>query len=96
MASWLVKRRLTATGIRLKRLREELLVVDEQIPHLRDDAEDAETRAIVAENSAATREAREAREQVDALRATRDRIAREIADLERRQDELLDEFTASG
>jgi chromosome segregation ATPase len=95
MAKWLLKRRLTVLSARLKTLRGEIDVADEQIRHLRDDAEDAETRAIVSENSAATREAREAREQVDAMRTHRDRMAREVAQLERQQDELLDQLTAS-
>jgi predicted nucleic acid-binding Zn-ribbon protein len=95
MAKWLLKRRLTVTSTRLKALRDEIAVADEQIRHLRDDAEDAETRAIVSENSAATREARQAREQVDAMRAHRDKMANEVAQLERQQDELLDQLTAS-
>ena len=93
VAKWRVKRRLAATGTRLKTLREEIAVIDEQILYLRDDADDAATRAIVSENSEAKREARQAREQVEALRSQRDRVVREIADLELRQDDLLDELT---
>lgn len=95
MAKWLVRRRLSATASRLKSLRADLAVADEQIMYLRDDADDAATRAIVSENSAARMDARQAREQVEALRAHRDRMVREIADLERRQDTLLDELTAT-
>ena len=95
MAKWLVRRRLSATASRLKSLRADLAVADEQIMYLRGDADDAATRAIVSENSAARMDARQAREQVEALRAHRDRMVREIADLERRQDTLLDELTAT-
>ena len=44
-----VERRLRKTGGRLRRLRDELQVIDEQLAHLVDDTEDKSLRALVAE-----------------------------------------------
>jgi len=88
-----ITRKLTKVSSRLTALRDELGVIDEQIRHLGDDAEDMTTRAVIAENTAASREAREAREHVDAHRRHREQVAREIEELARRQDSLLDELT---
>ncbi len=85
-----IQRKLTKTSTRLTALRSELSVIDEQLGSLEDDAADASTRAVVADDTAAAREAREARGHLDAHRRHRDRIVSEIRELERRQDELLD------
>lgn len=90
MGSWLVERRLTQVSLRLKSLRSELAVIDEQLLHLGDDADDQAIRALVAETPAASFEARDARRHVDALAKHRAHVAAEIASLERRQDDLLD------
>lgn len=95
MAQYLIKRRLASTAARLKSLRAEIAVADEQIRHLRDDADDVATRALVSDNTGDGREAREAREHVEAMSSHRARMAAEIADLERRQDELLDQISAA-
>ncbi len=91
----MIRRRLAATSKRLKTLRADYEVTGEQIHHLVADAEDAETRALVAENTGISRDAREAREHVDAMRRHHNDLAEEIAQLERRQDELLDELTST-
>ena len=85
------QRRLTHVAARLRTLREELAVADEQLEHLRDDAEDLELRALVSDTPSF--ESRDARGHVDAMRRHRDHVLTEIAQLERRQDELLDEMT---
>jgi hypothetical protein len=90
MGSWLVERRLSQTASRLKTLRSELAVIDEQLVHLGDDAEDQEIRALVAETASASFEARDARRHVDRLSGHRAKVVEEIAALEARQDELLD------
>lgn len=89
-----IQRKLTKTSKRLTVLRAELVAVDEQLRSLRDDADDTAVKAIVAENTAADREARQAREHASAYTRQRERVATEIAELERRQDELLDQLTA--
>jgi 3-deoxy-D-manno-octulosonate 8-phosphate phosphatase KdsC-like HAD superfamily phosphatase len=90
MGNWLVERRLSQVSTRLKRLRAELAVIDEQIVQLGDDADDQEIRALVSETAGASFEARDARRHVDAHAKHRTKVVEEITSLERRQDELLD------
>ena len=92
MGNWLVERRLSQVSARLKTLRTDLAVVDEQLIHLGDDAEDQEIRALVSETAGASYEARDARRHVDALARHRAKIVEEISSLERRQDDLLDKM----
>ena len=96
MAAWLVERRLSQVATRLKSLRDELAMIDEQLDHLADDADDQAIRALVSETPGAAFEANDARKHADAMARHRDHIASTIAELERRQDELLDKLTASG
>ena len=90
MGNWLVERRLSQVASRLKALRAELAVIDEQMIHLGDDADDQEIRALVSETAGASFEARDARRHVDAHAKHRAKVIEEIASLEIRQDELLD------
>lgn len=96
MSNRSIKRKLAKTTSRLTALRADLAVIDEQLRSLDDDADDAATRAIVSDNTAASREAREAGEHLAAHRRQRDRVAFEIDELARRQDELLDRLTEAG
>jgi hypothetical protein len=89
------KRKLIKVSSRLTSLRSELVAVDEQTLYLRQEADDSETRALVAENTGVDREARQAREHADANAKQRERVIVEIAQLEQRQDELLDQLTSS-
>ena len=93
MGKWLVERRLASVGQRLRSLRDELAVVDEQLQQLADEADDARIRALVSETPLADREHHDARRHADAMAARRDELRRSIADLEARQDTLLDELT---
>lgn len=68
-------------------------MADEQLAHFADGAEDARIRALVSETALADREYRDAERHADAMRRHRDELAAEIARLEARQDELLDELT---
>jgi hypothetical protein len=90
MGNWLVERRLSQVSVRLKSLRSELAVIDEQMVHLADDADDQAIRALVSETAGASYEARDARRHVEALAKHRAHVVEEIATLEVRQDELLD------
>jgi hypothetical protein len=90
MGSWLVERRLKQVSARLKSLRAELSVINEQLAHLDDDADDQALRALVSETPGASFEARDARVHADAMVKHRTHVVEEIAELERRQDELLD------
>ena len=87
-----VERKLRKAGGRLRSLREELAVIDEQLAHLVDDAEDASLRALVADNPAAGIEHREAVGHSEAMADHRRHVVGEIAALEVRQDQLLDEL----
>ncbi len=93
MASWLVERRLSKVSTRLKKLRSELAVVDEQLLYLGEDADDQEIRAMVAETAASSYEARSARGSYDNMTRHRRRVVEEIVELEERQDSLLDQMT---
>ena len=90
----LVERRLRDVSQRLRRLREELEVTDEQLAQLADEADDARIRALVSETPAAEREHVEAAGHADAMRRHQAAVQDEIARLEQAQDELLDRFQA--
>lgn len=88
----LVERRLIELSDRLKRVRADLRVSEEQLDQLDHEADDARLRALVSETPLAEREHREARRHADALRRHADELRRTIAELERKQDELLDQL----
>lgn len=94
MAKWLVERRLSSVGGRLRALREELRVIDEQLHQLADEADDTRLRSMVSDSPFAGREHTDARRHADAMAAHRADLLRSIAELEQRQDELLDQLTA--
>ena len=93
MGSWRTERRLTQVASRLRTLRDELAMVDEQLGHLADDADDLALRALVSETPSASYESNDARKHVDAMRRHREHVLAEIAELEARQDRLLDDLT---
>ena len=90
MAKSLIERRLIDVSDRLKRLRAELAVADEQCGVLVNEAEDARLRSLVSETPLAQAEAHEMRRHADAQSRQRDALRRAIAELERDQDALLD------
>jgi len=94
MSRSLIERRLTEVGGRLRALREELRVADEQLAVLSDAADDTGIRALVSETPLAAREHREAQRHADAMRGRRAEVLAEIARLEAAQDELLDRLVA--
>ena len=79
---------------RLKKLRAELAVTDEQLLFLQEAAEEARLRALVSETPLADVEAREAQRHADALGRQRDVLRRAIEALVREQDALLDRMAA--
>jgi hypothetical protein len=87
-----IERKLRKTGARLRALRDELTVIDEQLAHLMEDAEEKSLRALVADNPAAAVEHREAAGHSEAMEDHRRHVLAEIDTLEVRQDELLDEL----
>jgi len=90
----LVERKLSESADRLRQLRAELGVVDEQLASLVDTADDARLRAMVSETPMADREHRDAQKHADAMARHRAGLVTAIAELERAQDELLDRLFA--
>jgi hypothetical protein len=93
VGSWLTERRLAQNSARLKKLREELAQLNEQVTVFADDAADSELRAMVSETPGAAFEANDARKHAVAMERHRQRVRDEIAELEARQDALLDKLT---
>ncbi len=94
MARSILERRLVDISERLKRLRAELGVNEEQLLFLEDEAEDARLRGLMAETPLAEAVARDARRHADTLARHRDGLVLSIADLAREQDALLDRMAA--
>ena len=94
MPQSILQRRLVDVSERLKRLRAELAITDEQLAFLEDEADDARLRALVAETPLGDVEARDARRHADALTRHRDALTRSVAELVREQDALLDRMSA--
>jgi cell division septum initiation protein DivIVA len=96
MGTWLTERRLTQVATRLRSLRDELAMIDEQLTQFVDDADELSLRALMSETPQASYESNEARKHADAMRKHRAHVAAEIVELEQRQDQLLDQLTGSG
>ncbi len=94
MSRTLLQRRLIDVSDRLKRLRAELAVADEQCAFFEAEAEDARLRSLVSETPLADAEAREMRRHADAQGRQRDALRRAIGELESEQDALLDRMAA--
>jgi len=94
MGLFSVERQLTATSGKIKRAREELAQVTEQLSALRSDADDAMTDALVR-GGQAKRAASEANRHVERLAQAREKLQRQIIDLGREQDDLLDRLPTS-
>ena len=85
-----IERRLTDAHQRLARARTELAVLDEQLLVVNEMADDTRLRALVAETPVAAKEHDEVSRQASAMLRTRQVLVEQIADLERRQDDLLE------
>jgi len=94
MALFSVQRQLTATSGKLRRAREELSQVTEQLIALRSDADDAMTDALVR-GGQAKRDAADAARHVERLAQAQQRLQQQILDLGREQDSLLDRLPTS-
>ena len=94
MSRVLIERRLFDVAQRLKRAREELSLIDEQLAALSEAADDARLRSLVSETPLAHREYSEAQRHADAMERSRKAVAAEVAELQVSQDELLDRLVA--
>jgi hypothetical protein len=88
----LVERSLRDVHGRLVRARDQLAVLDEQLAVLRDAADDARIRALVSETPLAGHEYAGAQRHADVADRARAALTDSIGELERRQDELLDQL----
>ena len=79
----------------MKQVGRELSVVDEQLAHLVDDADEARLRALVSETPLAGQDHREAQRHADAMRRHRDALVAELAELDHTQNDLLDRLVES-
>jgi hypothetical protein len=94
MSQSILQRRLVDVSERLKRIRAELSVTEEQLVFLEEQAEDVRLRALVAETPLADVEARDARRHADAQAHHRDALRATVRELEGEQDSLLDRISA--
>ena len=94
MSRSLVERRLTEVSSRLRQLRDDLAVSDEQLAHLAETADDARLRSLVSETPLADREHHDAQRHADAMQRHRADLLESISRLEQTQDELLDRLMA--
>lgn len=88
-----IERRLRSVSERLRSARDDLVVTEEQLAQLADEADDARLRSLVSETPIAEKEHRKASRHADRLRKHRDRLQAEVAALDAEQDELLDRLT---
>jgi hypothetical protein len=86
----IIERRLSDAHQRLVRARTELDLLDEQLVVVNEMADDTRVRALVAETPGAVKEHDEATRHATAMLRNRQTLVDRIAELERRQDELLD------
>ena len=85
-----IERQLVENGEKIRQLRSELAIADEQLAQLADEAGDARLRALVSETPLADREHRQAERHASAMRRHRQEVAAVIEQLEHQQDMLLD------
>jgi chromosome segregation ATPase len=86
----MIERRLTEVSQRLKRARQDLAVIEEQLSVMTDAAEDARLRALVSETPIANKEYQQAQRHADAMQRSHKALVATIAELRKSQDELLD------
>jgi hypothetical protein len=94
MSQSILQRRLVDVSERLKRIRAELSVTEEQLTFFEEEAENQRLRALVAETPLADVEARDARRHADALTNHRDSLRVTVRELVGEQDSLLDRISA--
>lgn len=87
-----IERKLSQTATELRAARDELQIIDEQLAHFADSADDARLRSMVSETPLADREHRDAARTVSALTRDRSKWSERLTMLEQRQDALLDEL----
>ena len=85
-----IEAKLREVTEQIKRARQELQVIEEQLLHFRETADDARVQALVDDSRLSAADAQEAQRHVEAHGRSRDRVAGTIVELERSRDDLLD------
>ena len=91
-----IEKSLAEIGDRLNKAKNDLRIVEEQLLFQMDVMEEAKTRALVAETPLADREFRTARDDYERLGKQREEVQRDILELQKEQDRLLDRMLDSG
>ncbi|MGH9301980.1 MAG: hypothetical protein ACRD0I_03605 [Acidimicrobiales bacterium] len=89
----LIERRIVEVTSRLKRARQDLAALGEQLGALMEAADEARIRSLVSETPLANKEYQEAQRHADALARSRDALVATVSTLEQSQDELLGRLT---
>ena len=92
MPQRLLKKKLADTALRLRQLREELKVAEEQLTHFSDEADEARLRSLVSETPLADHQHREANKHAESMRKHKNMLQNEIERVEALQNELLDQM----
>ena len=92
MPKRLLKKKLADTSLRLRQLREELKVAEEQLVHFSDEADQARLQSLVSETPLADQKYREANKHAESMRKHKNMLQTEIMRVEELQDELLDQI----
>jgi hypothetical protein len=92
----MIERRLIENGGRMKDVRDNLRVAQEQLLHFASEADDARIRALVSETPMSGKEHRDADRHARAMERHRDELVAELARLEANQDDLLDQLSSHG
>lgn len=92
MPQRLLKKKLADTALRLRQLREELKVAEEQFTHFSDEADEARLRSLVSETPLADQKHREANKHAESMRKHKNMLQNEIERVEALQNELLDQM----
>jgi hypothetical protein len=95
MSRVLIERKLFDVAQRLKRAREQLALIEEQLAVMADAADEARLRSLVSETPLAHREYAEAQRHADAMERSRRTVAAEVDELQHTQDDLLDRLISS-
>lgn len=88
-----IKKRLTSISSEMSSLRDEIRVLDEQLTQVVDETEDLRLRSIVSETPQAAKVHRDSAKWADSVRRDRESKVHRLSQLERKQDELLDQLT---
>ena len=94
MSKSVIERKLSEVSDRLRALRDEVRIAEEQLLALAEDADDARLRALVSETPIAEHEHAEAQKHADAMQRHLAVLLKELEGLERSQDDLLDRLIA--